>query len=380
MGQGAGTAQADAAFMQRACELARRGEGWVNPNPQVGCVLVREGQVIGEGWHGRFGGLHAEREALADCERRGESARGATAYVTLEPCSHEGKQPPCADALIDAAVARVVVGSADPNPLVAGAGIVRLRAAGIRVDEGVLRSDCDGLNAPFFHFIRTGMPYVIAKFAETLDGKVATRTGASRWITGPEARVRVHADRARYAAIMVGVGTVVADDPALTARPVEAASGLGTHQPLRVVVDTHLRTPLEAQVVRTAREVPTCIVTVEAEGAAADALRERGCQLLTVPEAQGRVDIPQALRALGERGIDSVIVEGGPQLLGAVFDAGCVHRVQAYIAPKIFGGADAPGPVGGTGIAVPSEARALADVRITPLGEDLLVEGGLLPS
>ncbi len=368
---------ADAAFMQRACELAQRGEGWVAPNPQVGCVLVREGRVIGEGWHERFGGLHAERNALHDCEQRGEDARGATAYVTLEPCSHTGKQPPCADALIEAGMARVVIGSADPNPLVAGAGVRRLRDAGICVDEGIWRVECDRLNAPFFRFIRTGRPLVIAKFAETLDGKVATRTGASRWITGEAARARVHADRARHAAIMVGVGTVLADDPSLTARPVEAASRLGVHQPLRVVVDTHLRTPLDAQVVRTAAEAPTCIVTAEAEGEAFCALQACGCRMITVSERNGRVDLDAAFRALGEAGVSSVIVEGGPQLLGAVFDAKLADCVQAYVAPKIFGGAGAPGPVGGTGVALPADAHTLTDMRITPLGDDLLIEGRL---
>ena len=368
---------ADAAFMQRACELAQRGEGWVAPNPQVGCVLVREGRVIGKGWHERFGGLHAERNALHDCEQRGEDARGATAYVTLEPCSHTGKQPPCADALIEAGVARVVIGSADPNPLVAGAGVRRLRDAGICVDEGILRAECDRLNAPFFRFIRTGRPLVIAKFAETLDGKVATRTGASRWITGEAARARVHADRARQAAIMVGVGTVLADDPSLTARPVEAASRLGVHQPLRVVVDTHLRTPLDAQLVRTAADAPTCIVTTETDGEAFRALEASGCRMLTVPVRDGRVDLDAVFCALGEAGISSVIVEGGPQLLGAVFDAKLADCVQAYVAPKIFGGAGAPGPVGGTGVAVPADALTLTDVRITPLGDDLLIEGRL---
>ena len=366
---------ADAAFMQRACEMALRGEGWVAPNPQVGCVLVREGRVIGEGWHERFGGLHAERNALHDCEQRGEDARGATAYVTLEPCSHTGKQPPCADALIEAGMARVVIGSADPNPLVAGAGVRRLRDAGICVDEGILSVECDRLNAPFFRFIRTGRPLVIAKFAETLDGKAATRTGASRWITGEAARARVHADRARHAAIMVGVGTVLADDPSLTARPVEAASLLGVHQPLRVVVDTHLRTPLDAQLVRTAAEAPTCIVTTETDGEAFRALEASGCRMFTVPERDGRVDLDAAFCALGEAGISSVIVEGGPQLLGAVFDAKLADCVQAYVAPKIFGGAGAPGPVGGTGVAVPADALTLTDVRITPLGDDLLIEG-----
>lgn len=353
----------------------------MDPNPQVGCVIVRGGRIIGEGWHGRFGGLHAEREALADCARRGEDARGATAYVTLEPCSHTGKQPPCADALVDAGIARVVVGSADPNPLVAGKGCARLREAGVIVEEGVLVEECDALNAPFFHLMRTGCPLVIAKFAETLDGKASTHAGLSRWITGEVARERVHADRARYAAIMVGVGTVVADDPLLTARPETCCASEGVpHQPLRFICDSHLRTPLDAALVRTAREVPTCIITVEEGGARFEELVALGCQVLTVPECAGRVDLAAALRALGEMSVDSVIIEGGPQLLGAAFDAGVVNVVQAYIAPKIFGGASAPSSVGGRGVELPAQAVELAHVQMTPLGSDLLIEGDVVRS
>lgn len=370
--------QADADFMQRACQLAQRGEGWVNPNPQVGCVIVRDGRIIGEGWHGCFGGLHAEREALADCARRGEDARGATVYVTLEPCSHTGKQPPCADALIEADVARVVVGSADPNPLVSGQGCERLRRAGITVDEGIHQEACDALNAPFFHLMRTGLPLIIAKLAETLDGKVATRTGLSRWITGDEARARVHADRARFAAVMVGVGTVLADDPSLTARPDATLSSAGKpHQPLRIVCDTHLRTPLDAQLVQTAREVPTCIVTAQGDGAAFARLQDAGCRMLTVPERAGHVDLSAAMQALGDAGIDSVIVEGGPQLLGAVFDAQLANRLQAYIALKIFGGTDAPSSVGGRGVEAPTDACTLTAMTLTPLGSDILLEGAI---
>lgn len=365
----------DAGFMAQAVELARKGEGWVNPNPQVGCVIVRDGDVIGEGWHTRFGGPHAERAALTDCERRGQNARGATVYVTLEPCSHKGKQPPCADALIEAGVARVVVGSADPNPLVAGKGCARLREAGIAVEEGICQEECDKLNAPFFHFISTGAPFVIAKFAETLDGKVATHTGASRWITGSAARARVHADRARFAAIMVGVGTVLADDPLLTARPETSLSDLGAHQPLRVACDAHLRIPLDSQIVRTAREWPTCIVTAECAGVAFEALAAAGCELITVPEVEGRLDLEAASRALGDAGIDSIIVEGGPRLLGSFFDAKLPNLVQAYLAPKIFGSADALGPVAGQGVAHPDDACVLADVKITSLGTDILIEG-----
>lgn len=361
----------DADYMARALELAARGGGWVAPNPQVGCVIVRDGQVLGEGWHTCYGAPHAEREALVACERAGIDPAGATAYVTLEPCAHTGKQPPCCDALIEARLARVVVGSADPNPLVAGKGIARLRHAGIQVDEGVMRAECDALNRAFFHFITTGRPLVVAKYAMTLDGKVATRTGASRWITGADARGRVHEDRARAAAILVGVGTVLADDPALTVRGVE-----GAHQPMRIVCDTHMRTPLTSQLVRTAHEHPTLIV-----GGASDTTRlapyeQAGCEVLALPVTpDDHVPLPQLVDALGKRGISSVIVEGGPVLLGALFDAHLIDRVQAYLAPKLFGGASAPGPLAGRGVAEPSACASLVNAQTTALGDDILIEG-----
>lgn len=369
-------ATADKAFMLRALELAKRGEGAVNPNPLVGCVLVRNGRIIGEGWHTAFGKPHAEREALADCARRGESARGATAYVTLEPCSHFGKTPPCADALVEAGVARVVVGTLDPNPLVAGRGCACLREAGIRVDCGVLEDACRSINRVFFHFIQYKRPYVVAKYAMTLDGKIATRTGASKWITGAEARQRVHEDRARYAAIMVGVNTVIADDPLLTCRLEASCTFCGTpRNPVRVICDSRLRTPLDARVVESAREVSTLIATCVEDERAHAAYRNRGCEVAVVPsDAQGRVSLEALLDVLGARGIDGVIVEGGSTLLGAAFDAGIVNAVRAYVAPKVFGGAQAPSPVGGLGVSVPADALALGEPRVTQLGRDLLVE------
>lgn len=224
----------DTDYMRLALELAERGRGWTNPNPMVGAVIVKDGRVIGEGYHHRCGALHAEREAFAACR---ESPAGATLYVTLEPCCHHGRQPPCTEAILEAGISRVVVGSGDPNPLVAGKGLDILRAHGAEVETGVLQPECDALNAVFFHYIRTRQPYVVMKYAMTLDGKIATRTGASRWITGEKARERVHQDRRRYAAIMAGVGTVLADDPLLTCRME------GGRNPVRVICDTHLRTP-----------------------------------------------------------------------------------------------------------------------------------------
>lgn len=361
--------------MGRAIALARLGSGWVNPNPQVGCVIVRDGTIIGEGYHHRFGQLHAEREALADCRARGNDPQGATAYVTLEPCDHTGKTPPCTDALIEAGIAEVVIGSADPNPLVSGAGAAHLRRAGIHVREGVAQTACDELNLPFFHHVTTGLPWVIAKYAMTLDGKIATRTGASQWITGVEARQRVHEDRARYGAIMVGRGTVAADDPLLTARP---EGNPEPHQPLRVIVDSALNIPLDSRIVRTASEYPTLILTADADSARRSALEAQGCEVQCLPSGMGKgVDLISALALLGRRGIDSMIVEGGPTLLGSFFDTHLVNYVQAYIAPKIFGGTDARSPVAGEGVALPIQADELEDRRVIELGADILIEGPL---
>lgn len=386
-------ASVDRDRMALALSLAKRGAGWVNPNPMVGCVIVKDDVVIGIGYHKRFGGAHAEREALSDAARSGNDVSGSTVYVTLEPCSHTGKTPPCCDALIEAGVSRVVIGSSDPNPLVAGDGIARLIDAGIEVDTGVLEEECDALNAAFFHFITTRSPYVIAKFASTLDGKMATREGLSRWITGPMAREHVHGDRAACAAIMVGVGTVIADDPRLSARPsrqdldaIDIAGypsdscvldpHPGVHQPTRVIVDTHLRTPLGSNVVSSATEQPTLIATCVSDEERHLAYKERGCEIIILPkDDQERVDLVALFDALGSMGIDSVYVEGGPTLLGALFDLWITNRVDAYIAPKLFGGASAPSPIKGKGVSSPDLAFCLKAPSIQVLGDDILVSG-----
>ena len=241
----------DESMMRRAIMLARQGAGWTNPNPLVGAVVVKDGRVIGEGYHEVYGGLHAERNALAAC---GEDPAGSTLYVTLEPCCHTGKQPPCTEAVIAAGISRVVVGSRDPNPLVSGKGNEALRAAGIEVVEDVLRERCDALNPVFFHFMKTGRPYIVSKWAMTLDGKIATHSGDSQWVSCEESRADTHRLRHRLAAIMVGINTVIADDPLLTAR-----CEFPANQPLRVVVDGKLRIPLESQLVRTAGEVPVLL-------------------------------------------------------------------------------------------------------------------------
>ena len=360
----------DEAYMGLALELARLGEGWTSPNPMVGAVIVKDGQIIGRGWHRKYGSLHAEREALADCR---ESPAGATLYVTLEPCCHQGRQPPCTQAILEAGISRVVVGSHDPNPLVAGRGLDILRDHGVQVEAGVCKEACDALNPVFFHFITTRRPYVVLKYAMTLDGKIATRTGASRWITGEEARRRVHEDRHRYRAILAGVGTVLADDPLLTCRME------GGRSPIRVICDTHLRTPLTSQIVQTAGEVSTILATSCGEGARRAPYEAAGCRVWVLPEREGHVDLTALMDRLGEESIDSVLLEGGSTLNWSALEQGLVRKVQAYIAPKLFGGGAARSPVEGLGVAVPDQAVRLTHMTITPLGDDFLLEGEVEP-
>lgn len=358
----------DERYMARALQLAWRGCGWVNPNPMVGAVIVKDGRIIGEGWHTKFGALHAEREAFARCK---ENPQGATLYVTLEPCCHWGKTSPCTQAIIENKIKRVVVGAPDPNPLVAGKGAAQLREAGIEVTEKVLLQECQSINKVFLHYIQTNRPYVIAKYAMTLDGKIATKTGASKWITGPEAREQVHLHRHRFSSIMVGVGTVLADNPSLTCRIGQVNS---SRNPVRVIVDSRLRTPLDATVVQTAQNVPTIIATACDDDQLIDQYRMCGCTILHVAEKEGRVDLEELLQLLGAKGIDSVYVEGGATLHASLIEARLVNEIHAYIAPKIFGGAQAPGPIGGEGIALPEDALRFSNVVASQLGEDLFIE------
>jgi len=354
----------DEFFMERALSLARRGAGHVNPNPMVGAVIVRDGSIIGEGWHQQYGGPHAERNALAACAGQ---AKGATLYVTLEPCCHTGKTPPCTQAILEQKIGRVVVGSKDPNPRVNGGGMRVLREAGILVTQGVLEEKCQRLNASFFHYIKTKTPFVTLKYAMTMDGKIATRVGHSRWVTGNPARVRVHEDRGRHTAIMTGVGTVLADDPMLNCRLP------GSRQPVRLICDTHLRTPLTARVVATAREQPTWLLTCCETGI--EGYEAAGCRVICVPKCHGRVDLRQAMKILGACGIDSVYLEGGETLNASALEAGIVQAVHCYIAPKLFGGARARTPLGGRGVEFPDEALMLQIGEMTRYGEDILIEG-----
>ncbi len=352
-------------YMKIALQLAKRGCGWTSPNPMVGAVIVKDGQIIGQGWHEKYGGLHAERNALASCT---QSLAGATMYVTLEPCCHYGKQPPCVDAILQSGIRRVVTGSADPNPLVAGKGISGLRAHGVEVTEHVLQQECDALNQVFFHYIATGRPFVSMKYAMTMDGKIATYTGASKWVTGDIARNHLQYQRHRFRGIMVGVGTILADDPLLTCR---MSNG---RNPVRIICDTHLRTPLQAQIIATAKQTQTIIATCCTDEKRQEKYRQAGCRIFCVNEEKGHVDLKQLMEQLGQEQIDSVLLEGGGTLNWAALESGIVQQVQAYIAPKLFGGKDAKTPVEGIGVPSPERAFFLKNSRMEQLGKDFLIE------
>ena len=358
----------DIRFMERALDLARRGEGWVNPNPLVGAVIVRDGRVIGEGWHERFGGWHAERNALRNCK---EGADGATLYVTLEPCCHYGKTPPCTEAILEAGVKRVVVGMKDPNPLVAGKGIGLLREAGVEVEVGVCEEKACRLNRAFVKYITERCPWVVMKNAMTLDGKIATCNGDSKWVTGEEARRMGHRLRHRCMAIMVGVGTVRADDPMLDCR-LEGE----VRQPVRVVVDSKASIPLRSRLVMTASDYRTIVAhTEEAPQEHLRQLAEDGVETLLCGTREGRVDCADLLGRLGESGIDSVLLEGGSELNGSFLTAKLIDEAYVFIAPKLVGGAGAKTPVGGKGMLRMAEALPLEEVECMRVGNDILVHG-----
>lgn len=364
----------DEKFMRLALELAKKGCGKVNPNPLVGAVIVKDGNVIGSGYHTRYGNLHAEREAFASLTDPGD-AQGADLYVTLEPCCHYGKQPPCTEAILEHKIARVFIGSSDPNPLVAGKGVKLLRSHGIQVTEHMLKAECDRLNEVFFHYMKTKRPYVVMKYAMTMDGKIATASGKSRWITGEIARRHVHEDRNRYMAIMVGIQTVLKDDPMLNCR-LE-----GGRNPVRIVCDSCLRLPEDSQLVKSAGEIPLWIAAVqpETDSGKAERLKAAGCRILYVDADENcHVDLKKLMELLGQEGIDSILLEGGAQLHESALRSGIVNKVQTYIAPKLFGGKAAPSPLGGSGVDAPDEAWLLSEPVITGLGPDLLLESEVI--
>lgn len=359
----------DSGYMQLALKLAKIGSGFVNPNPMVGAVIVKNNEIIGQGCHEKYGGSHAEINALANCT---DSPHGAVIYVTLEPCCHHGKNPPCTEAIIKSGIRKVVIGVKDPNPLVAGKGADLLRQQGIEVIEGVLEQECTALNEVFFHYIQTKTPYVVMKYAMTMDGKTATYCGKSRWITGKTARQRVHQDRHRYTAVMVGVDTVIADDPLLDCRMEYGKN------PVRIICDTNLRTPLHSQIVKTAKDIPTILATACTNSEQVQRYKNENCNVITVAQKDSHVNLNELMIKLGEENIDSILLEGGSTLNWSVLENGLVNRVQAYIAPKLFGGINAKTPVAGTGAENPGDAYLLADTTITVLGEDILMESRVI--
>lgn len=360
-----GVGMEDKEYMRRAIALAQKAGGYAAPNPLVGAVIVKDGRIIGEGYHRRCGEWHAERNALASLT---ESAEGAVMYVTLEPCCHVGRTPPCTEAIIEHKIAKVFIGSRDPNPLVSGKGAKLLREHGIEVQEDFLREECDALNPIFFHYITTHTPYAALKYAMTLDGKIAAYTGASQWITGTEARQHVQTLRSRYSAVMVGIGTALADDPMLNCR-IE-----GAHQPWRIVVDSHLRLSPDSRLCRTAQEYPTMIACLDTDTDKRKILEEMGVTVVVCPEEDGHVSLPYLMRALADRQISSVLIEGGGQLSESALRSHIIQHIYAYIAPKLLGGRDAKTPVEGQGADHPDAAAQLTYRRMTRLGEDWLLE------
>lgn len=361
----------DKDFMRLAIELAEKGRGWVNPNPMVGAVVVKNGKIIGRGYHELYGGLHAERNALAHPGQQAggadESARGADLYVTLEPCCHHGKTPPCTNAIIEAGIRRVIIGAKDPNPLVAGKGTALLREHGIIVREGILKEECESQNKIFFHYMKTRRPYVILKYAMTMDGKIATVEGKSRWITGERAREQVHYMRHELMGIMAGVNTVTADQPMLNCRLPDSKN------PIRIICDTSLRTPIDAYVVRTAGEQRTILATCCDGESKIGRYQAYGCEILTLPKEGGHVSLPRLMEELGKMGIDSILLEGGANLNWSALQSGIVNEIHTFLAPKIFGGSGAKTPVEGAGVRFPEDAFFLENTKLQMVGEDFLV-------
>lgn len=360
-------AHRDQHFLAQALELARKGRGAVEPNPQVGCVVVRDdGQVVGTGWHQQFGGPHAEVHAV---QAAADLARGASVYVTLEPCCYTGKTPPCTEVLIDAGVARVIVGCLDPNPQVAGKGVARLRKAGIGVtvcDDG----ECHRLIAPFAKLMRERRPWVIAKWAMTLDGKLATRTGSSQWISNSTARALVHRLRGVVDGIIVGRGTVQLDDPQLTARPP------GPRVATRIVLDTRATLSIHSRLVTGVKQAPILLVAgADAPQGRVQMLRDCGVEVYTVGGETRQARIGNLLNELGRRQMTNVLIEGGSAVLGSFFDAGAIDEVHAIIAPKLVGGLDAPVPIAGHGLADMHSATKLELLEVSDLDGDVYVHG-----
>ena len=355
----------DQDYMNLAINVAKAGVGQTTPNPVVGAIIVNEGRVVGIGAHLKAGEPHAEVHAI---RMAGEKAQNATAYVTLEPCSHHGKTPPCADLLITSKVKRVVVATTDPNPLVAGKGIAKLKAAGIEVEVGVCKEQADALNSVFFHYLEKKRPYITLKSATTLDGKIATVTGESKWITGEDARQDVHLYRSIHDAILVGVNTVLADNPSLTTR---LPNGTGKN-PIRVILDSKLRTPLDSQIVNDGKAETWIIVSNQVNQEKINEFSgKKGVRIIQLQEAN--LAISTMLTRLGEEGITSIFVEGGAEVNGSFLKEKAINQVIVYLAPKLFGGKQAPTAIGGSGIESIDDSLQLTITSVEQLGEDVKI-------
>ncbi|MEI6127826.1 MAG: bifunctional diaminohydroxyphosphoribosylaminopyrimidine deaminase/5-amino-6-(5-phosphoribosylamino)uracil reductase RibD [Pseudomonadota bacterium] len=361
-------------FMKRALALAKQGAGWVSPNPLVGAVVVNAGKIVGTGYHEFFGGPHAEVTALKNA---GSKAKGAELYINLEPCCHFGKTPPCTDVLIQKGIKKVFLGMIDPNPAVAGKGIQKLMSAGIAVEAGLLEHECRQLNEAFVKFITEKKPFVILKAALTLDGNIATSTGDSKWITCDTSRALAHKIRHEVDAVMVGIGTVLADDPQLTVRLHKGAK----KNPFRIIVDTGLSIPLTCNVLKPELAEKTLIAASPEKAASrkAQLIRKTGARVLGIPLFKKRVDLRKLLFFLGTLGIASLLIEGGSELNASAFACGIVDKVMLFYAPKIIGGRDAVKMVGGPGIKMIADAISIHDISIRRISTDFLVEGYLKP-
>lgn len=356
----------DRQFMTRALELAVRGQGLVEPNPMVGCVIVSDGRAVGEGFHTAFGKPHAEIEAL---QQAGNAARGATLFVTLEPCCHQGKTPPCTEAILDAGVARVVVATTDPYSEVDGGGLDELKKAGVAVELGVMQFEARQLNAPYFKRLETGRPWVIAKWAMTADGKIATETGDSRWISNAESRKSVHQLRGRVDAILIGSGTAAKDDPLLTARPP------GSRRAVRIIADSHASLALDSQLVTTARNRPVLVAAShQSPEESVKKLIDAGCEVMRCDGESHQQRLIYLLDQCGQRGMTNILVEGGAKLLGTLFDADAVDEVHVFVAPKIVGGLG-PSAVAGRGASLVADAKNLEILSSETHGGDVHVVG-----
>ncbi len=371
MNDASGWTAQDVEYMRRALALAELARGRTSPNPLVGAVVVQGGEIVGEGYHQAAGGAHAEVHAI---NRAGAAARGGTLYVTLEPCAHYGRTPPCTEAIIRAGISRVFAAHVDPNPEVGGKGIQKLEAAGLRVHVGLCEPEARRLNEIFIKYIRTNQPFVILKSAMSLDGKIATVSGESKWISSEASRLRGHEIRDEVDAILVGVNTLINDNPSLMTR----LPGRDGKDPVRIIVDSECRAPLKARVFHPNSDAHTVIATTKrASKERLTRLEAIGARVLAVEEKGNRVCLSSLMQTLGCQGITSVLIEGGAEVNASALESGIVDKVMFFIAPKIIGGTDAPGPIGGEGIQHLAEAYKLRDMTVEPIDGDILVEGYL---